>query len=40
MSPPGGGMASELAEAPGAVLAQAQDLAAPLAALTTRLARR
>ena len=40
MSPPGGGMASELAEAPAAVLAQAQDLAAPLAALTTRLARR
>jgi glucosamine--fructose-6-phosphate aminotransferase (isomerizing) len=33
-------MASELAEAPAAVLAQAQDLAAPIAALIARLARR
>jgi glutamine---fructose-6-phosphate transaminase (isomerizing) len=40
MSPPGGGMASELAEAPAAVLAQARELAAPLAALMARLERR
>jgi glutamine---fructose-6-phosphate transaminase (isomerizing) len=40
MSPPGGGMASELAEAPAAVLAQAHEFAAPLAALMARLARR
>ena len=40
MSPPSGGMASELAEAPAAVLAQARELTAPLTALISRLARR
>ncbi len=40
MKPPGGGMANELGEAPAAVLAQAQALAAPLAALVARLVRR
>ena len=40
MKSPGGGMAKELAEAPAAVQAQAQELAAPLAALMARLARR
>jgi glutamine---fructose-6-phosphate transaminase (isomerizing) len=40
MKSPGGGMASELAEAPAAVLAQARELSAPLAALIARLARR
>jgi glucosamine--fructose-6-phosphate aminotransferase (isomerizing) len=40
MKSPGGGMASELAEAPAAVLAQARELDAPLAALISRLARR
>jgi glucosamine--fructose-6-phosphate aminotransferase (isomerizing) len=40
MKSPGGGMASELAEAPAAVLAQARELDAPLAALVARLARR
>ena len=40
MKSPGGGMANELAEAPAAVLAQARELATPLAALMARLARR
>ena len=40
MKSPGGGMAKELAEAPAAVQAQARELAAPLAALMARLARR
>src|SRR5499433_1826912 len=40
MKSPGGGMASELAEAPAAVLAQAREFDAPLAALVARLARR
>jgi glutamine---fructose-6-phosphate transaminase (isomerizing) len=40
MKSPGGEMASELAEAPAAVLAQARELSAPLAALIARLARR
>ena len=40
MKPPGGGMAKELAEAPAAVRRQARELAAPLAALMARLARR
>jgi len=40
MKPPGGGMANELGEAPAAVLAQAQALAAPVAALVARLVRR
>jgi glucosamine--fructose-6-phosphate aminotransferase (isomerizing) len=37
---PGGGMAKELAEAPAAVRAQAQEITQPLAALVTRLAQR
>jgi glutamine---fructose-6-phosphate transaminase (isomerizing) len=40
MNAPGGGMANELAQAPAAVLAQAGEVAAPLSALMTRLARR
>jgi glutamine---fructose-6-phosphate transaminase (isomerizing) len=40
MNAPDGGMANELAQAPAAVLAQAGELAAPLSALMTRLARR
>jgi glutamine---fructose-6-phosphate transaminase (isomerizing) len=40
MKSPSGGMANELAQAPAAVEAQARELAAPAAALTTRLARR
>jgi glutamine---fructose-6-phosphate transaminase (isomerizing) len=40
MKPPSGGMANELVEAPAAVLTQARELAAPLAALVARLARR
>jgi glutamine---fructose-6-phosphate transaminase (isomerizing) len=40
MKPSGGGMANELVEAPAAVLTQARELAAPLAALVARLARR
>jgi glutamine---fructose-6-phosphate transaminase (isomerizing) len=40
MKPPGGGMANELVEAPAAVLTQARELPAPVAALVARLARR
>jgi glutamine---fructose-6-phosphate transaminase (isomerizing) len=40
MNAPDGGMANELAQAPAAVLAQARELAPPLSALMTRLARR
>src|SRR5213082_413413 len=40
MKSPSGGMANELAQAPAAVLAQARELAAPVAALTARLGRR
>src|SRR5215831_17578454 len=40
MKSPGGGMGSEIAEAPAAVLAQARKFDAPLAALVARLARR
>jgi glucosamine--fructose-6-phosphate aminotransferase (isomerizing) len=40
MKPPGGGMANELVEAPAAVLRQARELPAPVAALVARLARR
>jgi glutamine---fructose-6-phosphate transaminase (isomerizing) len=40
MKPLSGGMASELVEAPAAVLTQARELPAPLAALVARLARR
>ena len=40
MKPPGGRMANELVEAPAAVLTQARELPAPVAALVARLARR